>query len=103
MRERSTKTNGDAERHGGCVLYDSWREAALEGSQRLLSWSGRTLYDLKNPTFTSFLDLTRWICAGIVFLGHLRGTLFLSFGFDHYFRSDKLRVNVATWATGFRY
>jgi hypothetical protein len=31
------------------------------------------------------------------------GTLFLSFGFDHYFRSDKLRVNVATWATGFRY
>lgn len=31
------------------------------------------------------------------------GALFLSFGFDHYFRSDKLRVNVATWATGFRY
>jgi hypothetical protein len=31
------------------------------------------------------------------------GTLFLSLGFDHYFRSDKLRVNVATWATGFRY
>lgn len=31
------------------------------------------------------------------------GMLFLSFGFDHYFRSDKLRVNVATWATGFRY
>jgi Protein of unknown function (DUF3570) len=31
------------------------------------------------------------------------GTLFLSFGYDHYFRSNALRVNVATWATGFRY
>ena len=76
---RSNKTNGEAEAHGGGAMYDSWREASSEGSQRLLSWSGRTLYDIKNPTFTSFLDLARWICAGIVFLGHLRGTLFLSF------------------------
>lgn len=28
------------------------------------------------------------------------GTLFLSFGYDHYFRSDELRVDVATWASG---
>jgi hypothetical protein len=31
------------------------------------------------------------------------GTLFLTFGYDHYFRSDGLRVNVATWASGFRF
>jgi hypothetical protein len=31
------------------------------------------------------------------------GVLFLSFGYDHYFRSDELRVNVATWASGFRF
>jgi len=31
------------------------------------------------------------------------GVLFLSFGYDHYFRSDGLRVNVATWASGFRF
>jgi len=30
------------------------------------------------------------------------GTLFLSFGYDRYFRSDDLQVNVATWASGFR-
>ena len=31
------------------------------------------------------------------------GRLFLSFGYDHYFRSDELSVNVATWASGFRF
>jgi uncharacterized protein DUF3570 len=31
------------------------------------------------------------------------GVLFLTFGYDHYFRSDGLRVNVATWASGFRF
>jgi hypothetical protein len=31
------------------------------------------------------------------------GRLFLSFGYDHYFRSNELRVNVATWASGFRF
>jgi hypothetical protein len=31
------------------------------------------------------------------------GTLFLSAGFEHYFRSDALYVNVATWASGFRF
>ncbi|HEY3495418.1 MAG TPA: DUF3570 domain-containing protein [Polyangiaceae bacterium] len=31
------------------------------------------------------------------------GRLFLSLGYDHYFRSDELRVNVATWASGFRF
>jgi peptidoglycan/LPS O-acetylase OafA/YrhL len=40
----------------------------------------RTLSDLKNLTFTSFLDLSRWSCAWIVFLGHLRNPLF--FGYE---------------------
>jgi len=31
------------------------------------------------------------------------GTLFLTFGYDHYVRSDALRVNVATWASGLRF
>ncbi len=31
------------------------------------------------------------------------GTLFLSFGYDYYYRSDKLRVSVATWASGLRF
>ncbi|HEV8550708.1 MAG TPA: DUF3570 domain-containing protein [Polyangiaceae bacterium] len=31
------------------------------------------------------------------------GTLFTTFGYDYYFRSDELRVHVATWASGFRY
>jgi hypothetical protein len=31
------------------------------------------------------------------------GTLFLTFGYDRYFRSDDLRVTVATWASGLRY
>jgi hypothetical protein len=31
------------------------------------------------------------------------GNLVLSCGFEHYFRSDALRVNVATWATGFHF
>jgi hypothetical protein len=31
------------------------------------------------------------------------GTLFLTFGYDHYVRTDKLRVNVATWASGLRF
>lgn len=31
------------------------------------------------------------------------GVLLLSFGYDHYFRSDGLHVNVATWASGFRF
>jgi hypothetical protein len=31
------------------------------------------------------------------------GALLLSLGYDHYFRSNGLRVNVATWASGFRF
>jgi len=31
------------------------------------------------------------------------GTLFLTFGYDTYFRTDDLRVSVATWASGLRF
>jgi len=31
------------------------------------------------------------------------GTLFLTFGYDTYFRTDELRVSVATWASGLRF
>lgn len=35
--------------------------------------------DLRNPTLISYLDLSRWLAAAIVFLGHLRGPLFLGY------------------------
>lgn len=35
---------------------------------------------LKNPSFVSFLDLTRWLAAGMVVVGHLRNPLFLGYG-----------------------
>ncbi len=80
VRARSTELNAEVEGPPGeGALYDPLRQGGSEQSEPLLSWSGRTLYDLKNPTFTSFLDLSRWLCALIVFLGHLRGPLFSGF------------------------
>lgn len=35
--------------------------------------------DLRSPTLTSFLDLSRWVAAAIVFVGHLRNPLFLAY------------------------
>ncbi|MXO91362.1 acyltransferase family protein [Pontixanthobacter aquaemixtae] len=35
---------------------------------------------LKNPSFSSFLDLARWVAAWIVCIGHLRNPLFFGFG-----------------------
>ena len=40
----------------------------------------RVLQDVEGRTFASFLDLTRWTAAMIVFLGHLRDPLFLGYG-----------------------
>jgi peptidoglycan/LPS O-acetylase OafA/YrhL len=54
----------------------------------------RTLDDLKNPTFGSFLDLSRWICCWIVFLGHLRNPLFL--GYEAVASEDR-NLLVAIW------
>lgn len=38
-----------------------------------------TIEHLKNPSFSSFLDLSRWVAAWIVFVGHLRNPLFFGF------------------------
>lgn len=38
------------------------------------------LPELDNPTFTAFLDFSRWMAALIVFLGHLRNPMFLGYG-----------------------
>ncbi len=40
----------------------------------------RVLQDVENRSFTSFLDLMRWMAAAIVFLSHLRDPLFLGYG-----------------------
>ena len=36
--------------------------------------------DLKDLTFISFLDMSRWMAAAIVFVSHLRNPLFLGYG-----------------------
>lgn len=38
-----------------------------------------TIDHLKNPSFSSFLDLSRWMAAWVVFIGHLRNPLFFGF------------------------
>lgn len=36
--------------------------------------------DLRSPTLTSMLDLSRWVAAAMVFVAHLRNPLFLGYG-----------------------
>lgn len=38
-----------------------------------------TVDHLRNPAFSSFLDLARWTAAWLVFVGHLRNPLFFGF------------------------
>jgi peptidoglycan/LPS O-acetylase OafA/YrhL len=56
--------------------------------------SARTLSDLRNSTFTSFLDFTRWVCAWTVFLGRLRNPLFV--GFESFPACDR-RLTIYLW------
>lgn len=42
-------------------------------------YPARALDDVQNLSFVSFLDLSRWLAASIVFLGHLRNPLFLGY------------------------
>lgn len=37
------------------------------------------LLDIRNETFVSFLDLSRWLAAAVVFVSHLRNPLFLGY------------------------
>lgn len=45
------------------------------------------LEDLRNRSFASFLDCTRWIAAMVVLLGHLRNPLF--FGYENVASADR--------------
>lgn len=38
------------------------------------------LQDIGRPAFVSFLDMARWMAAGMVLFGHLRNPLFLGYG-----------------------
>ena len=38
------------------------------------------LNDLENKSLISFLDMSRWAAAAIVFISHLRNPLFFSYG-----------------------
>jgi peptidoglycan/LPS O-acetylase OafA/YrhL len=75
------------------------RNAAPRTDAQPLSGLGRTIFDLKNPSFTSFLDLARWVSAWIVFLGHLRNPLFL--GFEDVATADRgFLIDVWYFVTG---
>lgn len=39
----------------------------------------RIVDDLRSPTLSSMLDLSRWMAAGLVFVAHLRNPLFLGY------------------------
>jgi len=47
---------------------------------RLQVYPAHALQDVRQKTFTSFLDFARWTAAGMVFVGHLRNPLFLGYG-----------------------
>lgn len=48
-------------------------------ADRMSSYPRKVLLDVERASFVSFLDLTRWVAAGIVFVGHLRNPLFLGY------------------------
>ncbi len=52
------------------------------------------LEDLQNPSLISFLDLSRWAAAAIVFISHLRNPLFLSYG---YIDPDEINIFIQIW------
>ena len=52
------------------------------------------LNELKNPTLISFLDLSRWLAAAIVFISHLRNPLFVSYGDIN---PDNLNIFIQAW------
>lgn len=51
------------------------------------SYPLKTLTDVKNPAYISFLDMVRWIAATIVCVGHVRNPIF--FGYKSLVASDK--------------
>ena len=55
--------------------------------------------DLRNPTLVSFLDLSRWLAAALVFLGHLRIPLFAGYA-DVDEGSRNLFVKIWYFVTG---
>lgn len=46
---------------------------------RTSPYPGQALADVENASFVSFLDLSRWIAASIVFVGHLRNPMFFGY------------------------
>lgn len=52
------------------------------------------LEDLQNPSLISFLDLSRWAAAAIVFISHLRNPLFLSYG---NIDPDEINIFIQIW------
>ena len=51
----------------------------VNSSHKITKYPTYALSDIKNPTFISFLDLSRWLAAAVVFIGHLRAPLFLGY------------------------
>jgi peptidoglycan/LPS O-acetylase OafA/YrhL len=52
----------------------------MESEPIPINSNARLLDDLRSPTLVSYLDVSRWLAAAMVFLGHLRNPLFLGYG-----------------------
>jgi peptidoglycan/LPS O-acetylase OafA/YrhL len=52
---------------------------SASGAAGAFEYPQQILSDLVRPDFQSFLDLSRWAAAALVFVGHLRNPLFLSY------------------------
>jgi peptidoglycan/LPS O-acetylase OafA/YrhL len=61
--------------------------------------SNTILNDLQNKTLISFLDMSRWAAAVIVFISHLRNPLFISYGSIN---PEEINIAIQIWyfATG---
>lgn len=58
---------------------NNMQSAAVDRPSMRSSYPRDVLRDIQGLTFASFLDLSRWSAACIVFLGHLRDPLFLGY------------------------
>src|SRR5208283_5160856 len=98
-KKRSQASRLRRDKNGGQQLVTTNPDNFIRTSKAPWIDVSRTLADLRNPTFASFLDLARWTCAWIVFLGHLRNPLF--FGFESVAAADRgFLVTVWFFVTG---
>ena len=65
--------------YGSILESKSTRNIIKMISSTTIRYPVSALSDIKNETFVSFLDLSRWLAAAMVFVSHLRNPLFLGY------------------------